>query len=202
MRRLLLIWVCSASVAAAASGVRAEDAPADASGYTYDWSGAYMGLSFGSVEPRAFSDTGGLDDAPFDDETATGVFGGYLRQDGRLVYGGELHFTPYDSTAVTAPSDGIEDIFELRGRVGYAFDRVLVSATLGFATQGYADTATPLTADLTGFTYGVGIDYGVSDRFLLGLEYIARDVEDDGVPAKSNVTVRDDSIRIRAGFRF
>ena len=56
----------------------------------HDWSGPYVGLSYGRTSADIdFSTTGAFD---FNDGKAAGLYAGYLFQRGQLVYGGELAF--------------------------------------------------------------------------------------------------------------
>ena len=65
----------------------------------HDWSGAYVGLSYG----RTNNDLT-LDSMPFDanDGTTTGFFAGYLMQRGNFVYGGELSVGNINDAGLTA----------------------------------------------------------------------------------------------------
>ena len=166
----------------------------------YDWSGAYGGLSFASVDPRASSTVGAADNEPFDEDMAFGVFGGYLFQSGSLVYGGELGYTSYEGEFVNFPGFLIEDIIEIRGRVGYAAGRALISASVGYAMQHYVDPGSA-GIDMDGLTYGLGVDYAVTDRVFVGLEYVVRDIEGTD-PVSGQLGVEDESVRLRIGLRF
>lgn len=170
---------------------------------TLDWSGAYAGLSFAAVDPRATSTIGAANNDPLDEDTAFGVFGGYLFQSGALVYGAEIGYTSYGGQFVNFPAFTIEDILEVRGRVGYATGRLLLSASIGYARQEYVDPFTPTSIDMDGITYGLGLDYAVTDRVFVGLEYVVRDIEGAVTqPFPTQMGVEDESLRLRVGLRF
>ena len=167
----------------------------------YDWSGFYGGLSYASVDPRGTSDAGAADDDGFDDNSTVGVFGGYQIQRGNFVYGGELHYTGYDSDFEDFPGFGIEDIIELSGRVGYAFDNLMVFGSLGYAQVDYFGTPDPAIGPLNGYSVGLGVDYAVTDNVIVGLEYVHRDMDDE-VPSVEDMTIEDNSIRLRLAYKF
>ncbi|WP_127110047.1 outer membrane protein [Pararhodobacter zhoushanensis] len=164
----------------------------------YDWSGAYVGLQVGSMSPRGSSTAGSANDDPFDSSSGFGVFGGYQWQHGGLVFGGELGYTRFDGEFVNFPGFFIGNIAEARARVGYAFDRVLVSASLGYASQTYSGAS----YDLTGVTYGLGVDYAATDSVVLGLEYVVRNLDGGSVGIGDQLSVDDQSVRLRVSFHF
>lgn len=85
------------------------------------------------------------------------------------------------------------DLFgTLRGRFGYAFERYLVYGSFGLAgaqtrfAAAYPDPATGLVANARGergtlgFTLGAGVQYAITDRFALGLDYRYLDLGSTG----------------------
>lgn len=140
-----------------------------------------------------------------DDGSGATAFAGYRMQNGNLVYGGELAYYMLNDQTITGfvPAAGRHTFaFDASVQLGYAMDRVLVFAQLGYSKSDYIGSMTG-TWDLTGFNYGLGVDYAVSDQFTIGLLYTARDLEGDS-PTGSGQTVQFDlnSIAIRAAYRF
>ncbi|PWK60809.1 outer membrane protein [Roseicyclus mahoneyensis] len=122
------------------------------------------------------------------------IFGGCLFQSGSLVYWGELGYVSHDSQFINFPAFSIKGILELRGRVGYATGRLPVSASIGYARQEYADAFSPLSIDMDGITDRLGVEYAVTDRVFMGLEYVVRDIERTD-PFPSQMGVEAESIR-------
>lgn len=144
-----------------------------------DWTGGYVGLSFGSLSIE--------DDSNDDDSASYGVFGGYDYDFGRFVLGGELEYQGADDLSVNGVDyDGIS---RAKLRAGYDAGPALVYLTGGAAH----------VEDTTGATLGLGMDYKVTDNFTIGAEYLA-DKFDDVDDADGDVT--SDSIAIRGAFRF
>lgn len=162
-----------------------------------DWSGAYGGLSFSGVSGGMNENTGGplLD---LDSDTGLGLFAGYNWQSGNLVYGGELNYTNFSTPFTGAAGSSVDDSLELRARVGYAMDNVLlygfVGAARSDATFGAADY------NLTGVSYGLGAQYQFTNGVFAGLELGRRDVSDT---VGGNTLGADiDTVSLRVGFQF
>ena len=170
-----------------------------------DWTGGYVGLSFGGV-------TGDIDFNPaparaMDDGTAAALYGGYMVQRGNLVFGGELALNSVNDTAVTGfvGTSEVTDMTDLKGRLGYASGSFLVYGILGYSFGTYNDLiGTPGNKwDIDGLNYGVGVDYALTNNWILGAEYLLRDVDGDN-PAGGGQTVDIDydSFSIRATYKF
>ena len=135
-----------------------------------DWSGPYAGLAFGTadVSDARYYETDSDDEFAFDDVadatdgSAFGAFGGYNLQSGSFVYGGELAY--YSLNEVGYANDGdevelLEDVIDLRARVGYSFGDILVYGALGFST---ASLNTDFEgAEIDDSVYGTNIGLGV-----------------------------------------
>lgn len=143
-----------------------------------DWSGPYVGLSFGRSSGDLTATDGIVTDSvDYETTSAGGIFAGYSDQHGRLVFGGEF---AYSSTSIEIIADGddfLESLLDLRGRVGYAVGRALVYGTVGFSrakfdVNGGADRFTA-----NGVSYGLGVDYAVTERLSIGLDYLRRDLD-------------------------
>lgn len=167
----------------------------------HDWSGAYVGLSYG----RTNNDLT-LDSMPFDanDGTTTGFFAGYLMQRGNFVYGGELSVGNINDAGLTAaPTIEFTKSIDLKGRAGFAANKALFYGTLGFSKVNI-DFGGLTEIDMDGMSYGVGVDYAVSKTLTVGLEYLARDIDGDlnimalSLPSEANL----DTLSLRLGLSF
>lgn len=163
----------------------------------YDWSGAYIGgqvgYAWGDVDPHplGYPDWPPTDIRP--DGILGGVFAGYnLQLDGGLVVGADSNFSlaSIASESVWIGLDGsptkpeqlnftrVEWTANLRGRVGYAFDRALLFVAGGLAVANvHIDDMTDgnrrpsLDETLTGWTVGVGMDYAFTNSLFGRVEY-------------------------------
>lgn len=129
----------------------------------FNWSGFYAGLHGGlGWGDSSFGDTNGH---------ALGAQIGYNYQlVSGMVFGVEtdLSLTGIDSGAFS------QDYFgTFRGRVGYAFDRILLYATAGFAYAGGEIAGIDRTH--YGYALGVGVEGMVTPNVSLRLEYLYTD---------------------------
>lgn len=193
---------CLALAAQAADLPRRAPPPPPPSLPVFTWTGFYAGVNAGYAFPTG---SGGFTDPTYGTVTGGGRSGGFA---GGGQVGYNYQFTPGSGIVVGVEADaqymdlqrtGVQSIFRpafnpnvltntyrtdlsflgtVRGRVGYAFDRVFVYGTGGFA---YGDvtqrvgfqTGAPLTyfgsrsrID-TGYAYGGGIEYALpTDSFL------------------------------------
>lgn len=138
-----------------------------------DWSGAYVGLSYSDV-----SGTMTFSNQPFTyyytEDAAFGVFSSYNWQRGKFVYGFELNATQGLDGLQGFPGEGLGHTTEFRGRSGYAIGDALAYGFLGYGAAVYADFAN--SWDVNGITYGVGVDYMITDNIFAGLEFSRREM--------------------------
>jgi len=140
-----------------------------------DWSGPYIGatVSLGSGT-YIYDSSGKMRIEDLLDTTQFGAFAGYSFQRGNLVFGVEAAYTTgrmeWDSDTYYA----YDWIADLKGRVGYAMGDALIYAVAGGSWAGYDYDTHPETH--SGFNYGVGVDFHVTDGMFVGLEYLQRDV--------------------------
>ena len=161
-----------------------------------DWNGAYAGFSLGAnTKNELSSDLEGSIDAT--SSTAFGVFGGYAVQNNDFVFGGEVAFLRASDIEFEADEEEVAldyGIFDLKGRAGYVVNNILFYGVAGFShitiTQGDAD------ADATGFNFGVGADYDLENNFLIGVEYLARRTDFEGIDLNL------DTLTLRAAYKF
>ena len=209
MNKLLLSGSALLAALSVASSAQAADL---AAAPAYDWTGFYLGANAGvawnqsTVEDRAFYLNTGAPASPLDNTldssqavfTAGGLLG-YNYQIDRIVLGAETDFNYvgfnedntdhllFENLEYTTKTSFEADWFgTIRGRLGFAFDNVLVYGT-GGAAYGRMNAKGSITnsngdswkgsADATnwGWTVGGGAEYGV-DNWSLGLEYLYVDL--------------------------
>lgn len=197
MKRVVLAGM---SALAAISMMGAADAadlgrpamPAKAPAYVapyYNWTGAYAGINggggFGHSDWLLPAGTSGFD-------TSGGLVGGtlgYNYQMGHLVLGieGDADYSTIkgDTTAATGICTGIscetrnDWLATARGRLGYAFDRVMPFVTAGGAFGDVKLTPNGLgseTETRAGWTAGGGVEIGLNGPWSAKLEYLYVDL--------------------------
>lgn len=162
-----------------------------AAGEAKDVSGPYIGIDVGGQElsDHYFGEfvTGG---APWDVGThfatglVVGVHGGYDRQVGKLLIGGEADFEVPNQTVAYGEdswtySSKITAQGSVRLRLGLVAGRVQVYATGGLAVAEIKNTYLDpvysvdnrLARTNAGYIVGGGLGYGVGDRITVRLEY-------------------------------
>ena len=111
----------------------------------------------------------------------------------------------------------------VRGRVGYAFDRVLVYGTAGVAFMNATDTATGSAGGISatlvsvndtaiGWTAGAGVEFGITENLTARAEYLFVSAKPTGtatIPAalgggsvSESATISDSLIRAGLDFKF
>lgn len=187
----------------AGGSVTVDPAPAadTASAVSSDWSGPYVGLTYGRGSGRITNINYTYDVA---DGTLTGFLLGYNYQRRSVVLGAELSQST-GSGLMAVPGAGDNDFFEalhdVRARLGYVVGKALLYGSLGY-------TEADLTVEnglgeytMTGMSYGVGIDYKVTDRVFVGVDYTRRNVTLDWY-SQDDIEASLDVLSLRAGLRF
>ncbi|WP_370677733.1 outer membrane protein [Pleomorphomonas sp. PLEO] len=143
----------------------APEYPASLPSTAFDWSGLYVGAQAGYVINQI-----GLTDSEDLKSGSFGMFGGYNFVYSGVVVGVEndVNYNWSDGETVGLDWDG-----SVRGRVGYAWDRVLFYGTAGLAAaSGSVDLGRTKKEDiLVGWTAGVGAEYAITDNILARAEY-------------------------------
>jgi outer membrane immunogenic protein len=176
---LLLASIAGAAGAADMSAARAPYTKAPMMGPAINWSGFYIG-AMGGYAAEATS-------APL---AIKGGFAGgtlgYNWQFGTYLLGLEADGAWADvSQSVTVAglltaSDKLQALSTIRGRVGVAFDQVLLYGTGGFALADEKASATALGITLsnsqtrTGWTAGAGLEWMFAPHWSLKAEYLYR----------------------------
>lgn len=174
-------------------------APAPAA--VHDWSGAYVGLSYGKTSgTMIYNDIATVFD--FESGKTPSIFAGYLLQRGNLVYGGELAYSRgNDATIVGFTDEHLEEMIDLKGRVGFAANSALIYGVLGYSKVGYLEGTTG-SQDTSGVNYGLGVDLAVSNRFSVGLEYLARKTDGDTTNPGQTRELDLNTVSLRVGLSF
>jgi outer membrane immunogenic protein len=144
-----------------------------------NWGGFYIGAMGGYAQEN--SDGLGTLSGGFAGGTA-----GYNWQMGNVVLGIEADAAWADVGAtvgivgLASASSTIRDMGTVRGRVGYAFDSVLIYGTGGYAWADNRITATALGASISdsqvhsGWTVGAGVEVMFAPKWSVKAEYLYR----------------------------
>lgn len=166
-------------------------------GVAYNWAGFYVGGDVGygwqnDQDTETIAATGAASPfSPADANKPKGVLaGGYAGYNWQFapnwVAGleADLEYADLTGTLLIVPPSGYDERTDyqgsVRGRLGYAFDRVLVYATGGYAfahiKYTYNDPTPPPSVDnkdsvRNGWTLGGGIDYAITNNLIARIEY-------------------------------
>ena len=191
MKTIILGSIAALTATSALAG-SADTAPADpvvvtpapiaAAPVSGDWTGPYVGLSFGGIEAdnNATSEQGGL----------IGAHAGYDYDFGNFVLGGELEYQAMDLTVGTVD---IDSITRLKARAGIDMGPALLYGVAG-AAQLDSSIGTG-----TGAVYGLGAEYKITEQFSFGAEYLGHTFDDVG---STTTDVDAQTVNFRGTFRF
>ncbi len=155
-----------------------------------DWTGGYVGASLG------YGDVTGSNTLGDDVNGLTyGILGGYMVDLGSVVLGGELSL---DGTDITDDVSGLEvdSVARAKLRAGYDAGQWLPYVTIGVAeltTSGAIDDKD------TGQLYGLGVDYRLNERVIVGGEVLKHQFDDY---AGSGIDVEATTVSARVSFQF
>jgi outer membrane immunogenic protein len=182
---------------------------------TYNWSGFYVGVNGGGEWGRSrWDSTGGFN-------TSGGMVGGtagYNWQTGPIVLGveGDVDWQNLKgSTTNLCPAGGCSTntdwLSTVRGRLGYAFDRVMPYVTGGLAI-GDIKAAAPGFAGASqaeaGWTVGGGVEFALTNNWTAKAEYLHVDLGNFncgfscGATATNNVSSRENVVRAGLNYKF
>ncbi len=235
MKRIVLAAVVAFSAAPAlAADLPAPPPPQAPAAYVpvaapiYNWSGFYVGINGGygfgtsAWSPAGFTGTGNFD---VNGPLVGGTIGANF-QTGQFVFGVEadVDWSDINGSTTNTTTCGVTCTFQtsndwlgtVRGRVGYAFDRVLVFATAGGAfgdiKGNFTDPGIPFTASATntefGWTAGGGVEVGITPNLTAKVEYLFVDFGSSSLACSgvgcpvATVPVSFDASLIRAGLNF
>lgn len=169
--------------------------PAYYSAGPYNWSGFYIGgvvsYNWGEDRTTEYETATGNARNVFFDYTSEGMSGGLKAginfQTGAFVYGLEADFEATDITAgfidrIEFLGKGVDKYHwqaSIRGRLGYAFSRVLVYGTGGISYAKIENTYTLVPFSISesiediraGWNVGGGVDYAIDENLIAGVEY-------------------------------
>lgn len=171
-----------------------------------DWSGFYVGGSFGSVTDGTITFIDGIDEGSVDadDHSPIGGFIGYQVQSGQFVFGGEYAIAVATDVTFGGGSNEYAAAYgDLKARVGFAFGQLLVYGVAGTSATAFDDgVANDFSS--TGFGYGVGADYAVGPNIILGAEYFSRSTtgEVTALGATVDAEIDIDTFTFRAAYKF
>jgi outer membrane immunogenic protein len=182
----------------------------------YDWTGFYVGINGGGGWGKSsWSNSYGTADADISGGLVGGTLG-YNYQMGQAVFGleGDIDWSDIRGTTSTGICAGTSCetrnswLATARGRIGYAFDRVMPFVTGGAAfgdikttPAGYGST----TTTRTGWTVGGGAEFAIAGPWTAKVEYLYVDLGKGscdaaacGIPTDASFT----SNIVRAGINF
>jgi outer membrane immunogenic protein len=177
-----LAYAAVACLAAGLTSAQAADMNYGRAPYTvnqplnaYSWAGPYLGANlgynWGTVDNNPAKPSGVLG----------GVQAGYNWQNGPLVFGVEGDLQANGAEDTFAPWKFSNPWFgTARGRVGYAFNNILVYATGGLAFGALRAETFGLSESHTnaGWTAGVGGEFGIAQNWTAKIEYLYVDLAD------------------------
>ena len=188
--------VASGSAFAADLGGRPPAPIAPVVALAYDWTGFYLGVSGGYGWGQAtWTDQNDGDFAQFLGQQypmrpSGGMLGGqvgYNKQFDRIVLGAEfsgsatwMKDTVQNSTVTGVfGTTNVQALYAATAKLGYAMDRILVYGKGGpafaqmniFANDTFANIHFGDSQLRSGFTLGAGLEYAMTNNWLVGLEY-------------------------------
>ncbi len=184
-----------------------------------NWQGFYLGLN-GGIGFGSFTDggdrllgsaTGGL----------IGFTGGYnymVAPNILIGLEGDFDFSGMRTSQLPyygfATSSSIDDLFTIRGRVGYTFDRALVYITGGFAGSNntvsvgniWTGFAGQQSIYQTGWALGAGLEFMVTNNVSAKAEYLFTSVGSDRYfgfsPASFQTSVDNSQVKVGVNYHF
>lgn len=146
---------------------------APTSATVHDWSGAYVGLSYGTTASDFKFALGSVVD--LEGGNLLGAHAGYLFQRGSFVFGGELAYARING--MTDPlffQEPVDSVVDLKAKAGIASNRVLFYGVVGYSMSEFNLDGGVWKTD--GVALGAGVDFALSNRLSVGVEYLSRDL--------------------------
>jgi outer membrane immunogenic protein len=215
-----LAVLIAAATAHAADLPRRQQMPTKAPAYVapvYNWTGFYVGINggggWGSSEWSALTGTSSNDVSG----AVVGGTVGYNWQTGQFVFGveGDADWSSIKGTTTLAPcTNSCETrnswLATTRGRIGYAFDRIMPYVTGGAVFGDLKATPAGFAGDSetrVGWTIGGGAEFALGGQWTAKLEYLYADLGDVNCAAgncavPTNVDLTTSLVRGGINFRF
>jgi|APEBP8051073178_1049388.scaffolds.fasta_scaffold00020_85 opacity protein-like surface antigen len=158
---------------------------------TPDWTGWYGGAALGYADVSSSVD--GLDGSG----VIGGFFGGYRQDFGQFVGGVELDYDWTNTDLNDAGSATLDSVYRLKLQAGGDLGQTFLYGTAGWA---WAD-ATVAGQGLSdnGWFAGVGADYAINDRWLVGGEVLWHQFDDFD---NTGIDIDATTFKVRAAYRF
>ncbi|UVK36757.1 porin family protein [Mesorhizobium sp. AR10] len=177
----------------------------------FDWTGYFAGLQGGYGWGRA-DITGTLDPFSASPDLDGGFIGGNvagLWQFNQAVIGAEaeLNYAAINGSVELAPGNSVGTEIKWFGSVnakaGYAVDRLLVYGIGGIAFAGIetsqnVGTAFAQTQTNVGWTVGAGVDFALTDKFVVGAQYRYYDFGSEHYDTPDPFSDRDQDVKLNA----
>ena len=188
----------------------------------YNWNGLYLGLNAGYGFGTNTTTASGGGVSAVANANVPGFIGGAQigvnYQTGMIVWGFEADFDASGqnqslASGVLSGTSQMPWFGTLRGRLGVAFDRLLVYGTAGGAAGELRSSFTiPAGSTSTTVTYGTwtaggGLEYGITDNLSARVEYLYFDTGNVttgsiGGPPSTAITSRVQENLVRAGLNY
>jgi len=202
---LSVLTLGSAAIAADLPRKAPAPSPYVASVPVFTWTGFYAGVNagygWGSQKGSASANYGSLDGAQ------VGGAVGYNYQMGQIVLGmeGDMDWSNAKNTNGAYVSKQTS-IGTVRGRIGYAVDRVLLFTTGGYAGANIERTIGTASASdwHNGYALGGGMEYAITNNVSAKAEYLYTDLSGKtntlALPSRAGVT--ENTVRMGVNYRF
>lgn len=198
----------SASVSALAADAVQEvpAAPAAVETPVFSWTGAYVGIQGGAGWlDGEFSIPGASTTEDFDG----GVIGAFVGYNWQMSSGfvvgieGDVDYN-FNEETFAGVDVGTDWAGSVRGRVGYAFDRVMIYGAGGWTfTNGYVDGGGfDDNETFHGWTVGAGVDFAVTDNVFLRGEYRYNNFGDKDIIPGLNADLDQHVVKVGIGVKF
>ena len=186
-----------------------------------EWTGFYLGGQAGGALSRP-NETGSSELPSSDLEIAGGVNAQALYQMDDFVFGavidGNISGPLASQTCTVATTrtcqDGSSENFSARGKLGFAFDNIMIYGTGGWGWADYQKKSF-LTADgsaalsdqrtLSGWVAGAGLSYAINDKWISNVEYLHYDLGSSSsysVPGPETIAPSMDTVTVGIGYKF
>lgn len=185
MKTPKLFTAIATTLLALGGAAQAGDALFSTTPVAFNWEGFYAGVQAGGGK---FSVSNGNSDTAM----VGGAHAGYLWQKGRFVFGPEFDV---NATGWQIGGTQLDAIANAKLRGGFAFDRTLVTASVGYGHAWASSGGAHM--DKGGLAVGAGIDFAATDRIIVGTDYTYNKIDSFGGQDTGAHTVR-----ARLSFKF